>query len=387
MKRHTPVDDLMPGWYAELDAAGMSVDTLTGAVLDAADRREPLPTIFTDTLTSDALAPGGRLAEVKVFTRHDVIVAVAPALYGQAPAVLDRVADAVTRSPDAIPLVGVPAARGRAWSPACVIAMESAIVHTLGSAIARTGAPAVSGAAVERAIWDKEATNGHPLTVGQTTAVIGICTSGFGAELVLGVAGAGKTTMLDVARDAFETAGFRVIGTSTSGQAARTLGRQAHIDESRTVASLLWRLDHDRLQLDGRTVMIVDESAMTDDPALLRLLTEAVTAHAKVVLVGDHRQLGPVGPGGALEGLCLRHPDAIHTLRENVRQADPDDRRVLAHLRSGDATRAVDWYAQHDRLHTAPDRPSVLTRMVTDWYQDAEAGTPTAAAASWPTLR
>ena len=43
------------------------------------------------------------------------------------------------------------------------------------------------------------------------------------------MAGAGKTTALDAVRDAYEAAGYRVIGTATSGQAARTLGREAGI--------------------------------------------------------------------------------------------------------------------------------------------------------------
>ncbi len=61
--------------------------------------------------------------------------------------------------------------------------------------------------------------------------------------VVVGVAGSGKTTALDAATTALERSGHRVLGTSTSGQAARTLGREAGIDSS-TFASLLWRLDH-----------------------------------------------------------------------------------------------------------------------------------------------
>ena len=41
---------------------------------------------------------------------------------------------------------------------------------------------------------------------------------------------------------------------------------------------------------------------MTDDAALLKLLSAASAARAKVVMVGDHRQLGAVGPGGGLSG-------------------------------------------------------------------------------------
>ena len=44
----------------------------------------------------------------------------------------------------------------------------------------------------------------------------------FTPDVVVGIAGSGKTTALAAATTALEDAGFRVIGTATSGQAART---------------------------------------------------------------------------------------------------------------------------------------------------------------------
>ena len=90
---------------------------------------------------------------------------------------------------------------------------------------------------------------GGALTEGQRAAAEAICTSGQGAELVVGVAGSGKTTMLRVVAEAFESAGYDVVGTATSGQAARTLGKEAAISEARTLASLVWRLDRHQLEL------------------------------------------------------------------------------------------------------------------------------------------
>lgn len=179
-------------------------------------------------------------------------------------------------------------------------------------------------------------------------------------------------------RQAFETAGYRVIGTSTSGQAARTLGREAGIGESRTMASLLWRIDNGRLRLDNRTVVILDEAGMTDDPSVLRLLAAAEQADSKVMIVGDHRQLGAVGPGGTLEGLVARYSKAVHVLDENVRQADPHERQVLAELRAGNVEQAVEWYSDHDRIRTAADRDRALDQMVAAWAADISAGKDTA---------
>ncbi|MGI8777629.1 MAG: AAA family ATPase [Acidimicrobiales bacterium] len=47
-----------------------------------------------------------------------------------------------------------------------------------------------------------------------------------------------------------------------------------------------------------RHVVILDEAAMSEDKMLLALLG-AARARAKVVMVGDHRQLGEVGAGTA----------------------------------------------------------------------------------------
>lgn len=380
-KGHDAPEDLLPRWTAELEAIGLGVDVLNVGIDAAARGRDRVPEQLSAgevaQLVTEALGPEGALAERKVFTRSEVFVAVAPSLFGRDPAELARVVDAVVASPEAIPLIGVAAARDRAYAPACVLAREAAIASNVAGLAARTDAPAVPFPKVDAAMAAKERSLGRALTVGQTNAVIAVATSGRGAEMVLGLAGSGKTTALDVARAAFEASGYRVLGTSTSGQAARTLGREAGM-EARTMASLLWRLDHDRARLDARTVVICDEAGMADDPSVLRLLAAAAAAGAKVVLVGDHRQLGAVGPGGTLEALVARHPDAVHTLDENVRQTDPAERAALVELRSGEVGTALAFYAERDRIRPAPTRDETLDAMVEGWAGDVEAGHDTA---------
>ncbi len=201
-----------------------------------------------------------------------------------------------------------------------------------------------------------------------------ICTSGRGAELVVGVAGAGKTTMLKVVAAAFEASCYPVVGTATSGQAARNLGREADLGESATLASLLWRLEHGHLRLDERSVVLCDEVGMTDDVDLVRLCAHVEASGAKLVLIGDHRQLGAVGPGGALQALVARHPDAVHYLIGNRRQDDPDERLALNQLRDGDMAVAVSWYQTHDRIHAVPVRYDALQAAVDAWAADVAAG-------------
>lgn len=103
--------------------------------------------------------------------------------------------------------------------------------------------------------------------------------------------------MLDAVTTVLEAAGHQVIGTSTSGQATRTLRHEAQV-EANTVAKLLWRLDHGQFTLDARSVLVLDEAGMTADAHLLRLVIGVERAGGKLVLVGTLSSSPPSAPAG-----------------------------------------------------------------------------------------
>jgi hypothetical protein len=113
---------------------------------------------------------------------------------------------------------------------------------------------------------------------------------------------------------------------------------------------------------------------MTDDPALLGLLQAAAEARAKVVMVGDHRQLGAVGPGGGFEALVSRFGAAVHVLDENVRQRHVAERAALEQLRAGDVATAVATYARRGCVRAAPDRAGALDATAAGWASDVAEG-------------
>ena len=297
-KGHEGEAELVVRWRAELAEAGWPVERLAASV-DAArqDRAAvgPLNLKGARALLSELLDAEGDLARRKVFSRRPLVVALAPHVFGQRPEVLDRLVDRALADPEVVPLVGVAGARERAHSLASALAQESAIAESLARQLERTDGPVASPESVEAAIAGAEGTIGARLSDEQRSAVIGICTSGRGAELVVGVAGAGKTTMLRAVAEAYERSGHQVLGTATSGQAARNLGTEAGISESRTLASLIWRLDHGQIALGEKTVVVCDEIGMTDDVDLVRLSAYVEAAGAKLVLTGDHHQLGRSG--------------------------------------------------------------------------------------------
>ncbi len=274
---------------------------------------------------------------------------------------------------EAVPLVGQPFARGRAWAAASVLATEVAVEAVAERLAERTHQAAVTPDTAAAAMADRERRLRARLTTGQQRAIAAVTTSGRALDLVVGVAGSGKTTALDLAREIFEAQGHRVLGTAISGQAARNLGQEAGV-ESRTVASLVWRLENGALRLDERTVLLVDEAGTADDLAMLKLLAAVDVAGAKAVVVGDYRQLDAVGAGGGLEALVRRHHPAVAVLDENIRQHLPGERRALEQLRAGKVTAAIGWYQETGRIVTAPTRFDALEAAVDAWDADRRAG-------------
>ncbi len=370
-KADVHVSDLMASWQAELVAAGHPPAELLGAV-EVAGATYERHEADLECLAGALLAPGGRLAGEKTFTRADVIVATAPHLHGLPVSLLDDAVIAVLDHADAIRLPLVTGSREEVWAARCVLEDESRIAEFADSLAAGGGATVpVEGALA--AVTSLEAALGGPLSAGQRQVALGLLTAAHRFDLVLGVAGAGKTTVLRAVRSAFEAAGYEVIGIATSGQAARNLGEGAEM-ASRTVASLVCRLEHGSLRLSDRHVVVLDEGAMTADTDIVRLLAAVERSRAKLIVLGDDRQLGAVGPGGGLRALAERHPNHVFTLTENLRQADPEERAVLAELRSGSVARAVSWYAHNGRVHAVADRRAAVQAMVRAWAKDVGAG-------------
>ncbi len=377
IKRGTGTDQLLPRWISELEAHGWTVDRLVTSLEHS--RRlcpglaRPLTDAEIERLAAEVLNPEGEfLARWKVFDRPRLIAEIAPMLYGHHPGELDRVVDRVIDSELVVPLIGIAGALDQPYTATTVLAMEHTIVDTL-ERLTTKRAPVAAPELVEHATAAKQAELGHALSGGQRRAVERICRSGRAVDVVMGVAGSGKTAALDAAARALEAAGYQVLGTATSGQAARTLGQEAGVT-SRTVRSLLWRLDHGHIPLDRRSVVVLDEASLTSDVDLVRLLLSVERARCKFVIVGDPRQLAPVGPGGALKAVLERHPEIVTVLNQNLRQRDPAERTALHQLRAGSVEAAVRYYAANERIRIAPTRTDVRAAMVVAWATDAGAG-------------
>jgi conjugative relaxase-like TrwC/TraI family protein len=389
-KQHEAPAALAERWRAEAADHGVDVGELLRGVLgrDREATSRPAagddPAANTDATTSEAVVggmfdqlagPKGLTAQASTFARPEVIAALGEQLAGADRAQLEGLADRFL-SERAVNVVADRTVGERRWSTPELLDVEQGLV---ASALERRGeATGVCSHEAVRAALAEHATVGED----QAGMVRDLALSGDGVRVVVGKAGTGKTYALGVARHAFSLDGYRVVGAAPTGIAATSLEAEG-FEEVATVDRLLVELDQaagDRAHharrgaqheeapvLDRRSVLVVDEAGMVGSRKLARLLDHARQAGAKVVLVGDDRQLAAIDAGGGFRGLRVRLGASV--LSENRRQRQAWERDALELVRDGQVDQAVQAYREHERMVAATSKTELTLNLVRDWWQ------------------
>ncbi len=166
---------------------------------------------------------------------------------------------------------------------------------------------------------------GEELTVTQTAAVAAV-TGSRGLELIVGPAGAGKTTALAPAVAQLRAKGRKVFGVAPTAAAAEVLAAETGMAAD-TLDKLLTEHQHpDRppqpaYDLPAGTTVLVDEAGTAATPKLAELARLADSHDWRIVLVGDPRQFSAVGRGGMFAHLVDAYGaielDQVHRFRNH----------------------------------------------------------------------
>jgi hypothetical protein len=195
-------------------------------------------------------------------------------------------------------------------------------------------------------------------------------TDGRDLSLVVGYAGTGKSAMLGVAREAWEAAGYEVRGVALSGIAAESLESGSGI-ASRTIASLEHGWEQGRDLLTTRDILVIDEAGMVGTRQLERVLSHAAEAGAKVVLVGDPRQLQAIEAGAAFRSIYERHGGV--EIGEVRRQREDWQRDATRYLATGRTGHALAAYRSRGMVHEAETREQARGDLIERWDRDRKA--------------
>ncbi len=225
----------------------------------------------------------------------------------------------------------------------------------------------VSRAMQEKALARAEA-RGLSLS-GEQRGALEHVTNSRGLSSVIGYAGTGKSAMLGVAHDAWQSAGYEVRGAALSGIAAENLESGSGI-ASRTIASLERQWAQDRELLTDRSVLVIDEAGMVGTRQMERVLSEAEKRGAKVVLVGDPEQLQAIEAGAAFRSIAERHGSV--EIMQVRRQSEEWQREATRDLATGRTGEAVLAYEEAGHVHVAPTREVAREVLVRQWDRDRQ---------------
>jgi len=206
----------------------------------------------------------------------------------------------------------------------------------------------------------------------QLEALAKIVASGRVVDVLVGPAGAGKTSAMSALRRVWEGehGAGSVVGLAPSAAAAHVLAEDLGIPTENLAK---WWHDHLRKGTTFRPgqLVIVDEASLAGTLHLARVTALADEVGAKVLLVGDPAQLQSVEAGGAFSLLVHDRTNAPE-LVEVHRFVNEWEKAASLALRDGDHA-AIDEYIAHARVLEGSTE-AMADAAYLAWRADARAG-------------
>jgi conjugative relaxase-like TrwC/TraI family protein len=191
----------------------------------------------------------------------------------------------------------------------------------------------------------------RPLNVGQLAAATLIVASPDQTISVQGIAGAGKSTMLQAVARLAESEGRTITGLAFQNKMVADLAEGAGI-KAQTIASFVLANERYLTQREGKgyrearghlegTMVIVDETSMVSSTDMLKLhgIVDALGID-KLVLVGDRQQLSSIDAGKSF-AMIQAGGGTLARMEENMRQRTETLRTVAALANLGKASDAI----------------------------------------------
>lgn len=202
------------------------------------------------------------------------------------------------------------------------------------------------------------------LTEEQRIALEHIVSHAGRVKVISGIAGSGKSYLLNAAHSIWSSGDFSVAGAALSGKAAQELEEATKIP-SDTLHSCLLKLEKRQLSSD---ILVIDEAGMIGTGMMERLIRLTDEQNTKLILVGDSRQLQAIGAGGAFKKLG----DELGKveLTKIYRQEDNWAKKAVRDVIKGDIGEVLAEFKERDLLHVSSDRLQTIRDLISVWTKE-----------------
>ncbi|MFF5794584.1 MobF family relaxase [Paeniglutamicibacter sp. NPDC012692] len=201
-------------------------------------------------------------------------------------------------------------------------------------------------------------------------------------KIGIGPAGAGKTTAMRLVVDAARASGGRVLAVAPTAAAAAALGREIGSDAMTLDAFVLGANEPTEhfVPLKPGDMLLLDEAGMVGTGLFAQAVDLAADHGAVIRAIGDDRQLGAIGCGGALRLIDQYEPavrlETVHRFRHPDGTPNEDEAAASLSLRQAPLTGTDDpwtYYWEHRRI-MAGDTDLMEHRVFAGWQKDQNAG-------------
>lgn len=236
---------------------------------------------------------------------------------------------------------------------------------------------------VAKGIRAADPERGFDLNAGQTEAALSILTQQDRFIGVIGRPGVGKTTMLGRVRPVLEQQGFTPVGLAGNANAARTIQDETGIKSGtlashlRTVRGLAAKYDRSDaaarsaiLAETSKQVWIIDEASQINTRDMRRTMKMAMKLQARVVMLGDDKQLAAIEAGQPFAQL-VRNGMKTAVVTENTRQRQAHHRQAVQEATEGKIAGAMETLAKETRQYK--ESAKRIEAIVKTWQRLPEA--------------
>lgn len=388
-KEHVARGELINAWRGENEQLGFDDRALKALICPVATNYDRLiPKVLQEAFQN-------LKHRLNHFTAHDFlreVLYVAPN-YGVSPdALYEPVHEFLRDSTDIVPIAMTDGSRR--FTTTGVLEQELKLLKTLKNLHDR------QGCRVERETLDKVLKEHPKLNDEQQKAVRHVTRSDKAIRIVQGYAGTGKTTMLRTAVQAWQAAGFNVVGACFTGAAADTLQEEIGVPCD-TINMTLADFQGDLLDtlrrwgkhsfrqlgraalkkkthrfkkpqpadINRKTIVLLDEAGMINTRHMLMLLDWVEKNQATIVLTGDAAQLPAVEGGSPFLSLSKRV--GYTEMTDIKRQEDYWARSAAYHMARGEICKALALYDQRNLVKVSDEMEAALQQLIKDWADHA----------------
>ena len=191
-------------------------------------------------------------------------------------------------------------------------------------------------------------------------------------RLVIGHAGAGKTHMLSVAKEAWEECGYNIKGAALSGIAAENLANGSGIT-SKTVARYLLDWENNREKLTSKDIFVIDEASMLGTRDVAKIMQEAEKSGAKLIMLGDPKQLQAIEAGAAFRRLA--ETEGYLAMNDIRRQNQKWQKEATKCFAVGDIAGGLSYYEKANKVVSFGTKDQAMSAMISTWMSDKNLNT------------